>query len=144
MTSTAIRFSSAREKATYEAGMAEVKRKLAACHVPTASERSEASVREGNRQIDRKFGSAVALQRFNIASKTVVPSPAEKLDQIAEAAAARALRKFETGSKPAPAKRPAAPAKAPTSKAPARAASTTKSFSSGYSIKQFSAPSFAR
>ena len=83
--------------ASYHEGMAIVQKKLAACHVPTAAERSAEAVRRGNAEIVRKFGSAVALKTFGIASKRRVDSPKEvlaRIDRIAEAVAEKAYKRL--------------------------------------------------
>jgi hypothetical protein len=97
----------------------------------TAAEIHEKSVRDGHAEIIRKFGSAVALKTFGIASTKHVDSPEEKLDRIATAAADRALKKFM------------APAKASTPKPTKPTTSTTKAFTArgpNWSVKRFSVP----
>lgn len=115
----------------YHEGLALVKKKLAACHKPTPAEREAETIRRGNAEIVRKFGSEIALKKFNIASPCHVPSPAERLDRIATAAADRALKKFMEPAKPSPAK-------------PAAKESTPKIFKTAErTIHRFAACSFA-
>jgi hypothetical protein len=119
--------------ASYHEGMAIVQKKLAACHVPTAAERSAEAVRRGNAEIVRKFGSAVALKTFGVASKRRVDSPKEvlaRIDRIAEAVAEKAYKRLTAK----PAAKPSASASTSTAQAKYHAGREVKRMGSGYGL----------
>ena len=75
----------------------------------SAAEIHAKSIRDGQAIIVKRFGSVVAETRYGITSSKHVPSPAEKLDIIAERAAQAALKAFAAKSKAKPAKAAAKP-----------------------------------
>jgi hypothetical protein len=122
MTATPIRFSSAREKANFEAGLKLANEKLAAARKSDAARKS-AEANQNARLLTKRMGATLARTCFGIPD-----TQAEQLDRIAERAAEKALRRFEAASKPTPAKRSTPATKAAPAATP-KAPAAVKSFS---------------
>jgi hypothetical protein len=107
MTKSTVYFSSAREKHSFETGIALARRKLAGHHRETAAERSARCIREGEDLIVQRLGSAAALKNFGIKSNP----QARRFEAIVDAVVSKALasRPRTSSSKAEPSKETALP-----------------------------------
>ncbi len=101
MIKSTIHFSSAREKQSFETGIALARWKLAGHHLETAAERSARCIREGEDLIVQRLGSAVALKTFGIKTNPQARRFEAAIDRGVTKALSKALSKVASFKAPA-------------------------------------------